>query len=75
MAVRFGLRAERRRGEGLSGLSPTPVSERAQWLDLFAAALERGLPIDRAAAALGKSAAWGKQAFKDICDRLGPQAA
>lgn len=50
------------------------TSERAQWLNLFAAGLERGLSVPEAAAALGKSASWGAAAMSDIRARLGAQA-
>jgi hypothetical protein len=52
----------------------TTSNERDTWLDLFAGGLERGLSLQEAAAALGKSTQWGWSAFNEICERLGPQA-
>lgn len=44
-------------------------------LDHFAESLSRHGDIARAAAALGKSEAWGRKQFRLICAALGSQAA
>lgn len=54
--------------------APPHLSERDTWLDLLAGGLERGLSVEESATKLGKTAAWGRNAFKEICKRLGPQA-
>ena len=43
-------------------------------LDHFAERLSEHGDIARAAAGLGKSAAWGRAQFRLICERLGGQA-
>lgn len=42
--------------------------------DHFAEELSRHGDIERAAARLGQSPATGRRWFKEICERLGPQA-
>ncbi len=42
------------------------MDDRATWLDLFAAGLERNLTVEQAAAALGKTKWWGRLALGEI---------
>lgn len=42
--------------------------------DHFAERLPQHGDITRAAAALGKSTAWGRKQYVAICEKLGPQA-
>lgn len=48
--------------------------ERAAFLDLFAAGLERNLTVADAARGIGKSASRGAAALADIRQQLGVQA-